>query len=69
MVEGGMAPMETIQAATIKAAELLGMEDQLGSIEEGKVADIIAVDGNPLENIEVMGKVVFVMKEGMVYKN
>ena len=68
MVEAGMPPMEAIQSATITTARMLRMEDQIGSIEAGKLADIIATDGNPLENIEVMLKVSFVMKEGKVYK-
>lgn len=68
MIEGGMKPMEAIQAATISAAELLGMKDQLGSIETGKLADIIAVDGDPLKDTQVFGKVVFVMKDGAIYK-
>jgi len=50
------------------AAELLGMKDQLGSIEVGKLADIVAVDGDPLTDSKVFGKVVFVMKDGVVYK-
>jgi imidazolonepropionase-like amidohydrolase len=68
MIEGGMKPMEAIQAATIHAADLLGMKDQLGSIETGKLADIIAVDGDPLKDSKAFGKVVFVMKDGVVYK-
>jgi imidazolonepropionase-like amidohydrolase len=68
MIEGGMKPMEAIQAATIHAADLLGMKDQLGSIENGKLADIIAVDGDPLKDSQVFGKVVFVMKDGAIFK-
>ncbi|MCW3466003.1 metal-dependent hydrolase family protein [Chitinophaga nivalis] len=69
MVEAGMPPMEVIQAATISAADLLGVKDKLGSIEAGKLADIVAVDGDPLRDIQVMSKVVFVMKDGVVYKD
>jgi imidazolonepropionase-like amidohydrolase len=68
MIEAGMKPMEAIQAATINAADLLGMKDQLGSIETGKLADIIAVDGDPLKDSKAFGKVKFVMKDGVVYK-
>ncbi|MCH7396681.1 amidohydrolase family protein [Belliella sp. DSM 107340] len=68
MTEMGMPNLEAIQSATLRASQLLGMEDQIGSIEKGKIADIIAVDGNPEEDIEVMKNVVFVMKEGKVYK-
>jgi imidazolonepropionase-like amidohydrolase len=68
MIEAGMKPMEAIKAATINAAELLGEKDKLGSIEAGKLADIIAVDGDPLKDAKVFGKVVFVMKGGIVYK-
>ena len=69
MIEGGMPPMEAIKAATINAADLLGMKTQLGSIEINKLADIIAVDGDPLKDAKVFGKVVFVMKDGTVFKN
>jgi imidazolonepropionase-like amidohydrolase len=69
MIEGGMPAMETIKAATINAADLLGMKDQLGSIETGKLADIIAIDGDPLKDSGSFEKVVFVMKDGVVYKN
>lgn len=68
MIEAGMPAMEAIKAATISAADLLGQKDKLGSIEVGKIADIIAVDGDPLIDPRVFGKVVFVMKEGVVYK-
>lgn len=60
--------MEAIKAATINAAELIGVKDQLGSIEPGKFADIVAVDGDPLKDSQAFGKVIFVMKEGKVYK-
>ena len=69
MVDGGMPPMEAIQAATILAAELLGVEDTLGSVEPGKIADLVAVPGNPLDDIRLMERVSFVMKEGVVYKH
>jgi imidazolonepropionase-like amidohydrolase len=68
MIEAGMKPMDAIKAATINAADLLGMKDQVGSIEVGKFADIVAVDGDPLTDSQVFGKVVFVMKDGVIYK-
>jgi len=64
MVKFGMPPMETIQSATINTAKLLKIDSILGSIEVGKMADIIAIDGNPIEDINTMENVVFVMKEG-----
>jgi len=69
MVEGGMAPMAAIKSATRVAAELLGVEDALGTIEVGKTADIIAVKGDPIKDISALQDVVFVMKDGVVYKN
>lgn len=68
MIAGGMKPIDAIRSATIDAADLLGMKDQLGSIEAGKLADIVAVDGDPLKDPKIFGKVVFVMKDGVVYK-
>ncbi|MBA8886982.1 imidazolonepropionase-like amidohydrolase [Dokdonella fugitiva] len=68
MVEAGIPPMVALQAATTHAAELLHKSKDLGSVEAGKFADVIAVDGNPLEDITRMQKVAFVMKEGVVYK-
>jgi len=69
MVESGMPAMEVIKAATIQAADLLGMKDKLGSVTPGKLADIVAVDGDPLQDIQTMSKVSFVMKDGLVFKN
>ena len=68
MVEAGMPPMEAIKSATATTAEMLRMDDKLGTLEAGKIADIIATDNNPLEDISAMKSVSFVMKEGVVYK-
>ncbi|NMH60684.1 metal-dependent hydrolase family protein [Alteromonas ponticola] len=68
MVEAGMPAAEALKSATVNAATLLGVEDELGTISAGKLADIIAVSGNPLDDIRVMEKVSFVMKDGRVYK-
>jgi imidazolonepropionase-like amidohydrolase len=68
MVEGGMPPMKAIQAATLQAAKLLRIDDRLGTIEPAKIADVVAVKGDPLANISAMRDVVFVMKAGAVYK-
>ncbi|TMI63394.1 MAG: amidohydrolase family protein [Bacteroidetes bacterium] len=68
MIEAGMPAMEAIKSATINAADLLGEKDKLGSIETGKLADIVAVDGNPLTSSDAFNKVVFVMKDGVIYK-
>jgi imidazolonepropionase-like amidohydrolase len=69
MAEAGMPAMETIQSATVNASDLLGITDIVGSIEKGKLADIIAVEGDPIKDIQAMGKVKFVMKDGVVFKN
>lgn len=68
MVEGGMPPMEAIRSATSVAAEFLDIADRHGSLEAGKQADIVAVSGNPLDDIRAMEDVTFVMKAGRVYK-
>ena len=68
MVKYGMTPMQAIQSATSNAADLLGKSDLLGSLKPGKYADIIAVSGNPLEDVRLLEKVKFVMKEGKIYK-
>ena len=69
MVKFGQTQMQAIQSATVNAADLLGLNKKVGSIEKGKFADIIAVVGNPLENISLLEKVSFVMKGGVIYKN
>jgi len=68
MVEAGMTPSETLHAATIAAATLCGIEDEVGTIEPGKQADIVAFAESPLENISAVWDVVFVMKGGEVYR-
>ena len=68
MVEAGMPAMEAIQSATITNAKLLNMEKELGQIKKGFIADIIAVNEDPTQNVHTMEKVVFVMKNGKVYK-
>lgn len=69
MVEGGMPALETIKCATLNAAVLLGVEKNIGSLEAGKLADIVAVEGDPSIDISVMKNIVFVMKDGVVYKS
>ena len=68
MTEAGMPIMEALKSATMIAAEVLEMKDQLGSIEVGKLADIIATDANPLMDVKTLMNVTFVMKEGVIYK-
>ena len=68
MVQAGMPPMYVLQAATTHAAELLHKKDELGQIAVGRRADVIAVPGNPIDDITAMQKVSFVMKDGVVYK-
>ena len=67
MTEAGMPILEAIKAATVNAADLLG-NDQLGVIEKGKLADIVAIEGDPVKDVKNMGKMKFVMKNGIVYK-
>ncbi|HMH08646.1 MAG TPA: amidohydrolase family protein [Terriglobales bacterium] len=68
MVKYGMTPMQAIQSATTNAADLLGHSDDVGSIKPGKLADMIAVAGDPLQDVGVLEHVQFVMKDGKVYK-
>jgi imidazolonepropionase-like amidohydrolase len=68
MVKYGMTPMQAIQAATSSAADLIGRSNELGSIKPGKYADVIAVSGDPLNDVTLLENVQFVMKDGKVYK-
>jgi imidazolonepropionase-like amidohydrolase len=68
MVRYGMPPLVALRAATSVASELLGWEDRVGSLEPGKFADVVAVAGNPVDDIAEMTRVTFVMKDGVVYK-
>ena len=68
MVDYGMSPLQAVQSATLEAAEMMGYKDILGSVEVGRLADLIAVPASPLDNIRVLEDVRFVMKGGVVYK-
>jgi len=67
MVGAGMTPMQAIQAATVNAAELLDRSDDLGTIEVGKLADIVAARSNPLVDVAALQRIRFVMKDGVIH--
>jgi len=69
MVKFGMTPMQAIKSATSNASNMLGWQDQVGTIQQGKFADLVAVEGNPLTDIKILEQVKFVMKGGQVVKN
>jgi imidazolonepropionase-like amidohydrolase len=69
MVDLGMKPIDALKAGTSADAELLGLADKIGTLEPGKLADLVAVPGDPVENIRATEHVFFVMKEGVIYKN
>ncbi len=69
MVQLGMKPIDALKSGTSRDADLLGLRDKLGTVEPGKIADVVAVPGDPLENIRQTEHVFFVMKEGVVYRN
>ena len=69
MVKMGLTPLQSIQAATVNAADLLGWSDRVGTLQPGKFADIVAVDGDPLADVTMLEHVKFVMKGGEVIKN
>jgi imidazolonepropionase-like amidohydrolase len=68
MVEMGMPPVQVIEASTRIGAEALGLVDQLGTVETGKLADVIVVAGNPLQDMSAMERVAYVIKGGVRYK-
>jgi len=68
MVKYGMAPLAVLQADLLNGAKLLGWEGQIGALESGYFADVVAVSGDPLEDIGVLQNVAFVMKDGIIYK-
>ena len=68
MVEAGIPPLETIRMATLHGSQVMGMEKDIGTLEAGKLADVIAVPGDPARDISVMSRVSFVMKDGTIYK-
>ena len=65
----GMKPLAALQTGTLNAADLMGWSDKVGSLDPGKWADIIAVNGDPLQDVRILQHVSFVMKAGVVYKN
>jgi imidazolonepropionase-like amidohydrolase len=67
MTEAGMSPLNAIRTATLSATELLGDPQNLGALEAGKYADIVAVEGDPLQNIASLTRPTFVIQEGKVY--
>ena len=69
MVDYGMSPLEAIRSATVRGAELLRLDKEIGTLDPGKAADVIAVEGDPLHDIAALSHVVFVMKGGQVYKS
>jgi len=69
MVDLGMKPIDALKAGTSTDADLLGLADNIGTLEPGKFADVVAVPGDPTQNIRQTEHVFFVMKEGVIYKN
>jgi len=68
MVKYGMTPLATLQAGLLNGAKALGWQDQIGALKAGYFADVIAVPGDPLQDIGVLKKLTFVMKDGVVYR-
>jgi len=69
MAADGMTPAQSLIAGTASAAELLGLQDKIGALKPGMFADVVAVPGNPVENIKLTQSVIFVMKDGVILRN
>ncbi len=69
MAADGMTPAQSLMAGTTSAAELLGLQDKIGALKPGMLADVVAVPGNPIENIKLTQSVIFVMKDGAILRN
>jgi len=69
MVQLGLTPVQALQAGTVNAAELMGWSDRIGAIRPGMFADMVAIQGDPLRDIELLKHVQFVMKDGVIYKD
>lgn len=69
LVDLGMPPIDALRAGTSVDAELLGIQNKVGTLESGKLADVVVIPGDPTQNIRQVEKIVFVMKEGVIYKN
>jgi imidazolonepropionase-like amidohydrolase len=69
MAADGLTTSQSLMAGTSAAAELLGLQDKVGSLKPGMLADVVAVPGNPADDIKVTQQVIFVMKEGVIYRN
>jgi imidazolonepropionase-like amidohydrolase len=69
MVDLGMKPIDALRAGTSSDADLLGLREKLGTLEANKIADVVAVPGDPVEDIRLTEKAFFVMKEGVIYRN
>jgi imidazolonepropionase-like amidohydrolase len=68
LVEAGLTPFEALQAATVNPARYLGLDHALGTVEPGKLADLVLLDGNPLEDIHNTNTIRYVMKNGRIYE-
>jgi len=69
LVDLGMPPIDALRAGTSVDAQLLGLQNKIGTLESGKLADVVVIPGDPIQNIRQVEKITFVMKEGVIYRN
>ncbi len=69
LVDLGIAPLDALRAGTTVDAELLGIQNTVGTLEAGKLADVVVIPGDPIQNIRQVEKILFVMKEGVIYRD